>query len=65
MIRFKIVRTGGGAILPGSADARKRACQCPIDENRSGAGWEVSSDRALRGFWIVEDCPMHRQLLEE
>jgi hypothetical protein len=65
MIRFKIVRTDGGTLRPGGADARERACRCPVDENRSGAGWEVSSDRTLRGFWIVEDCPMHRQLLDE
>ena len=64
MILFKILRVSIGAMLPGSTAARTRECTCPIEENRSGAGLEVSADRDRRGFWIDEGCQTHRELIQ-
>jgi len=64
MILFKILLVSIGAVLPGSPAARKRECTCPIEENRSGAGLEVSADRDRRGFWIHVDCRIHRELAQ-
>jgi len=64
MILFKILQVSIGAVLPGSTAARKRECTCPIEENRSGAGLEVSADRSRRGFWIDEDCHIHREFAQ-
>ena len=40
---------------PGSAEAVKRGCQCPVLDNHHGKG--------VNGmFWVTEDCPLHRSL---
>ena len=40
---------------PGSDEAVKQGCTCPVLDNARG-------DQRLgdtRGFWISEDCPLH------
>jgi hypothetical protein len=62
-VRFKILRidTVEGSLA--SLDGRRRGCTCPVSENPAGAGWDISDDRAIKGFWIDDDCPMHRHLM--
>jgi len=64
MIRFKILRMSDGIMSPGSSEARARDCACPVAENRSGTGWDVSDDRTVTGFWIAEACPLHGSLVQ-
>jgi len=59
-VRFKILRLDAEGMLPASQDAQRRGCTCPVAENRAGAGWAVSDDRKLKGFWIADDCAIHR-----
>ena len=37
---------------PGSPDARKQGCTCPVIDNHHGAG-------DPRGWWVSGDCPLH------
>jgi hypothetical protein len=63
-VRFKILQVDAEGTLPASRDARSRGCTCPLQENRGGGGWAVSDNDALRGFWIAEDCEIHRTLAD-
>ena len=41
---------------PGSDEAIKEGCTCPVLDNRHGAG----GDGAGRSqFWVTEGCPLH------
>jgi uncharacterized radical SAM superfamily Fe-S cluster-containing enzyme len=41
---------------PGSDEARRLGCLCPIVDNNHGQGmWREGG----RQFWINSDCPMH------
>jgi hypothetical protein len=40
---------------PGSSEAQKHGCTCPIDDNNHGKGSMWGDDK----FWIDFDCPMH------
>lgn len=60
-MRFRILRVAAEGPLPASPDARRHGCLCPVSENRAGAGWDVSDDSALKGFWIFEQCAIHGQ----
>jgi hypothetical protein len=40
---------------PGSTEAVKRGCKCPVIDNRYGKG--VRDDR--EEFWINGGCPLH------
>jgi hypothetical protein len=62
MIRFRILNVPLGIPPPGSPEARKQGCTCPVTENRSGAGLPVSDDRSREGFWVSEECPRHAGL---
>jgi hypothetical protein len=48
---------------PGSVEAGRRGCNCPPRENRADKGLDVSVDETKRGFWIADDCPLHRDVL--
>ena len=40
---------------PGSDDARKRGCTCPVMDNCHGRGaYGVAGH-----YWITEGCPLH------
>ena len=64
-VRFKILRVGATASRPASRDARRRGCTCPVEENRGGGGWDVADDEQLKGFWIDEECVVHRAGLSQ
>lgn len=42
---------------PGSDEAIKRGCVCPVFDNHGGSGW--GGDGALYGWVVVEYCPIH------
>lgn len=43
---------------PGSDDARKQGCVCPVLDNAHGRGaWGSEGDDAV--FWIRPDCTVH------
>jgi hypothetical protein len=43
---------------PGSDDAIKGGCKCPVYDNARGRGaWGSSGKDAI--FWIATNCPMH------
>lgn len=42
---------------PGSPDAIKQGCVCPILDNAHGAG--VGGDGGKFGWWISGYCPLH------
>mgnify|MGYP001620046777 CR=1 FL=1 len=39
---------------PGSPEAIKAGCLCPVVDNAHGKGWMGSGE-----FWMSEDCPLH------
>lgn len=39
---------------PGSNDAVKAGCTCPVLDNARGAGWLGTGE-----FWFTEGCPVH------
>jgi hypothetical protein len=41
---------------PGSQEACKQGCTCPVMDNHNGQG--IPSKHGPR-FWINGDCPMH------
>jgi len=41
---------------PGSEEARKQGCACPVIDNHYGAGVPHKGQRV---FWTVEDCKLH------
>jgi hypothetical protein len=52
---------------PGSEQALKQGCTCPVLENAHGRGirWPPRFVRPYPEFWIDEDCPLHRDWKEE
>lgn len=43
---------------PGSDDAVKSGCSCPIEDNDYGRGtW--TDGNGISEFWISSDCPLH------
>jgi hypothetical protein len=49
---------------PGSTEAQKRGCTCPILDNAHGRGFPWPRDDGLDpvlnpSFWITEGCPLH------
>lgn len=44
---------------PGSDEARKLGCTCPVLDNNHGAGCGRKDDNGSPLFWINEACPVH------
>lgn len=43
---------------PGSYEAGKLGCNCPIYDNAKGRGaWGSEGDNAI--FYVRDDCPLH------
>lgn len=40
---------------PGSDEAVKKGCTCPVLDNSRGKGWMLQKDL----FWITDGCPLH------
>ena len=43
-------------INPGSDEAIKEGCTCPILDNGHGVGFELHGETV---FWIAQDCLLH------
>ncbi len=41
---------------PGSPEAKKKGCTCPIIDNHYGAGFLYGGKKS---WWINEGCPLH------
>ena len=48
----------GAAMNPGSDEAIKQGCTCPVMDNARGRG--IMGGEEL-GFWITAECPLHGQ----
>lgn len=49
-------------MTPGSPEAIKQGCKCPIMDNRRGVGIpdpRNPQDIMLTRFWVNEECPVH------
>ena len=44
---------------PGSDEARKNGCACPIMDNNHGDGCGRRDYNGRPMFWINESCPLH------
>nr|DAS94098.1 MAG TPA: hypothetical protein [Caudoviricetes sp.] len=42
---------------PGSVEAAKQGCVCPIIDNCYGKG--VGGNGAEHGWWVTAECPLH------
>ena len=43
---------------PGSDEARRAGCVCPMLDNAHGRGaWGSEGAKAV--FWVRDDCPLH------
>lgn len=42
---------------PGSEEAQKAGCTCPIIDNSYGKGY--FGDGEKHGWWVSSDCPLH------
>ena len=49
-----------GTPPPGSPEAIKLGCRCPVLDNAHGAG--RGGDGEAFGWWISGDCPVHAML---
>lgn len=45
---------------PGSEDARKLGCRCPIIDNGHGKGSRYRDDNGKQTFVINTRCPVHK-----
>lgn len=43
---------------PGSDEAVKQVCTCPVEDNRHGAG-AATIERCERMYWVNGNCPLH------
>lgn len=43
---------------PGSAEAIKKGCRCPVLDNNYGRGVPWGGEGAFM-FWYTADCPVH------
>lgn len=44
---------------PGSEEALKKGCSCPVTDNANGQGCGLKGDDGEPLFWISEDCRLH------
>lgn len=49
---------------PGSLEAQKVGCICPVEDNKYGAG-VVSANGDGANYWINLDCKIHKKLTSE
>ncbi len=47
---------------PGSIEAQKEGCKCPVLDNAHGKGLPLADGP---GWWITEGCPLHNPSKEE
>lgn len=46
---------------PGSEEAVKKGCTCPVIDNARGKGfpWPDAEGNLATSFWITSGCPLH------
>jgi hypothetical protein len=44
---------------PGSTEALKQGCTCPVFDNAYGAGSGFITENGGPTFWYTEGCPVH------
>ena len=44
---------------PGSEEAIKMGCKCPVMDNGHGGGVYIDLETMEPVFWISESCPVH------
>jgi hypothetical protein len=44
---------------PGSDEAVKKGCVCPVLDNEYGAGCGWKGEDGTPLFWVTEGCPLH------
>ena len=44
-------------LRPGSPEAQKKGCSCPVLDNCHGAG--IGSNGERFGWWLNANCPLH------
>lgn len=51
--------------FPGSDEAVKAGCECPVLDNLHGRGFPVTTDEGELqiAYWINGDCPIHGRKL--
>lgn len=47
---------------PGSIEAQRQGCICPVLDNAHGKGFQVKGHTC---FWFNGDCPLHNPKLRE
>ena len=48
---------------PGSPEAVQQGCKCPVMDNHNGRGFHMGDNGPM--FWMVRDCPLHGNGMEE
>ena len=44
---------------PGSDEAIKQGCTCPVLDNGHGVGCGIEDADGLPAFWVTANCPLH------
>lgn len=44
---------------PGSDEALKQGCRCPVLDNNHGQGLPPYKGKGGNVFWMTMDCPLH------
>jgi len=52
---------------PGSDDAVKQGCTCPVLDNSHGKGFPYPNNdgEMVQCFWISDTCPLHSNATKE
>jgi hypothetical protein len=59
--RVHLLGVGGEVPAPGSEEARRLGCTCPVVDNERGRGFQINGQTV---YWQVEGCPLHEQDVE-
>lgn len=56
-------------LKPGSEEALKKGCTCPVMDNRHGRGIPSGpispNGPSVTLYWMSEDCPLHQKELAD
>ena len=52
---------------PGSYEAQKLGCLCPVLDNSRGQGFKWTNEKGekVTAFWVSDECPLHRNQGED
>lgn len=46
---------------PGSTEAQKEGCTCPIEDNKYGVGVPTANGGGVN-YWVNQSCKIHKKL---